>query len=61
MDLSEEEAHAFIVRIWREPREIDDAASEWRGMIEHVESGERRYFRECHGGLDQRLGGGPGK
>lgn len=36
----------FIVRIWREPREIKDAVPEWRGVIEHVGSGERCYLKE---------------
>ena len=46
MDLPEEDTHAFLVRLWLEPREVEGAAPEWRGMIEHIESGERRYFRE---------------
>lgn len=33
----------FIVRVWREPRE--DATPELRGVIEHLRSGERRFFR----------------
>lgn len=36
----------FIVRIWREPREIEGAGPEWRGVIEHVGSGERRYLKD---------------
>jgi hypothetical protein len=32
----------FILRIWREAREIEGAPPQWRGMIEHVPSGERR-------------------
>jgi len=36
----------FIVRIWQEPREIERAAPEWRGVVEHVPSGERRYFTD---------------
>jgi hypothetical protein len=41
----EENTHAFVVRVWLEPREIDGAPPEWRGVIEHVPSGERRYLR----------------
>lgn len=41
-------SHSFIVRLWRESREIEDAISEWRGMIEHVESGERIYLRDLN-------------
>jgi hypothetical protein len=32
--------HAFIVRIWVEPREKKDAEPVWRGVIEHVEIGD---------------------
>ncbi|HVO84754.1 MAG TPA: hypothetical protein VMU60_10040 [Syntrophobacteria bacterium] len=45
MESSHEQSHAFIVRIWLEPREIIGAAPVWRGMIEHVASGERRYVK----------------
>ena len=44
MHKDEESAHVFIVRVWREPRELEDAAIIWRGVVEHVESGGRRYF-----------------
>jgi hypothetical protein len=40
----EETTHAFIIRIWIEPREIEDAEPIWRGVIEHVGSGTRVYF-----------------
>ncbi len=36
----------FIVRVWREAREIPGAQPEWRGVVEHVPSGERRFFKE---------------
>lgn len=39
----EESTQVFIVRIWCEPREIEGAKPEWRGVIEHVSSGTRRY------------------
>ena len=39
---------AFIVRIWREPRDLEDAPLEWRGMIEYVASGERHYFTDMN-------------
>jgi hypothetical protein len=45
MNLPEENAHAFLVRIWSEPREIEQARPEWRGMIEHIPSGQRRYVK----------------
>jgi hypothetical protein len=34
----------FIVRIWREPREIVSAKEEWRCMVESVNSHEVSYF-----------------
>lgn len=39
-------SHTFLVRIWREKREIPGAAPEWRGAIEHIPGGETRYFRK---------------
>ena len=41
---AKESSLAFIVRIWVEPREIKDAKPIWRGVIEHVGSGEQVYF-----------------
>jgi hypothetical protein len=46
VNLIKANAHVFILRFWLEPREIEDAKPEWRGVIEHVESGEHRYFRD---------------
>jgi hypothetical protein len=40
----EQGTHAFVVRFWHERREIEGALPEWRGMIEHVSSGTRRYL-----------------
>jgi len=39
-------AHAFVVKLWLERREIEGAQPEWRGRIDHVQSGERVYFRD---------------
>jgi hypothetical protein len=44
MKSTKETAHAFIVRIWMETRELKDAEPIWRGVIEHVDSGARVYF-----------------
>lgn len=43
--------HLFIVRIWREPSDVLNA-EEWRGQVEHVASGQRRYFTHLED-LDQ--------
>ena len=45
MDLFEAKTQVFILRFWFEPREIAGANQQWRGMIEHVPTGERRYFQ----------------
>jgi len=39
-------ARSFLIRIWIEPREFPNASFEWRGMIQDVMSGERRYFKK---------------
>jgi hypothetical protein len=39
---------AFILRVWLERREIKNAFPHWRGMIEHVSTGERRYFNHIN-------------
>ena len=33
--------HAFIIQLWREPREIENAPEQWRGIIEHTTTGQR--------------------
>ena len=38
MKSTEEIIHAFIVRIWIEPREVMGAEPIWRGVIEHVKN-----------------------
>jgi hypothetical protein len=45
MALLEDRTAAFIVRIWCERGEEDAANAEWRGSVEHVQSGERTFFR----------------
>ena len=37
-------SHLFTVRLWVE--ELGNGKSEWRGKVQHVTSGEVRYFRE---------------
>jgi len=34
----------FTVRLWLE--DLGDGRSEWRGKVQHVLSGEARYFRD---------------
>lgn len=33
-----------MLRLW--PEEIDGDQVEWRGQVQHVTSGETRYFRD---------------
>ena len=43
---SHELAHAqlFMIRMWRET--LSEGCVEWRGKVQHVASGEVRYFRD---------------
>lgn len=45
MALLEDRTAAFIVRIWCEQGDESSASVEWRGSVEHVQSGERAFFR----------------
>lgn len=44
MKPTKEIVHAFIVRIWIEPREAKDAETIWRGVIEDVNGEKPVYF-----------------
>ncbi len=48
MTYFEAEAHSFVMRIWRENRDDPDDPAEWRGWLEHVQSGQRHYFRDLN-------------
>jgi hypothetical protein len=39
----DQEAHSFVIRIWKEPA---GTRSEWRGWINHVQSGQCHHFRD---------------
>lgn len=45
MSLSESSRQVFIIRIWREPREIDGALPEWRGAIECTYDNQQHYLK----------------
>ena len=45
MTFFEAEAHSFVVRLWRENRDKPEIAAEWRGWIQHVQSGQRHHLR----------------
>ena len=38
-------SHLFLVRVW--PEQDYEGQMEWRGKLQHVVSGEARYFRGC--------------
>ena len=40
-----QKTQTFILRIYREEREIADAESVWRGVIELLPGGEKRYVK----------------
>lgn len=44
MGSEEDRPHLFVLRIWVDPAQAPAMLS--RGLIEHVPSGERRYFRD---------------
>lgn len=46
MTFFEAEAHSFVLRIWLENRDDPHQPGEWRGWVDHVQSGRRFHFRE---------------
>jgi hypothetical protein len=52
MALLEDRTAVFIVRIWCERGDGDCLLPEWRGSVEHVESGQRVFFRSLEAVLD---------
>ena len=45
----EKYTHVFTVRLWRERREGEREKPIWRGSVQHLQSGERKYFRRFAG------------
>ena len=37
-------SHLFMLRLWQE--DLGEGRVEWRGKVQHVTSGEARYFRD---------------
>lgn len=46
MALLEQSCSSFIVRIWGEPGARAEDGLCWRGSVEHVGTGQRRYFHD---------------
>lgn len=40
----DERSHAFVVKIWEERRDLEGGPPLWRGSVEDVRDGTRRYF-----------------
>ena len=43
-DRPSQTTHLFTLRMWRE--DLGNGQTDWRGKVQHVNSGEARYFRE---------------
>lgn len=52
MTLLEDRTTAFIVRIWCERGDTASLAPEWRGSVEHVQTGQRAFFRHLDAVID---------
>lgn len=37
-------SHLFMLRMW--PEDLGSGRTDWRGSVQHVNSGEARYFRD---------------
>jgi hypothetical protein len=46
---TQNDTQVFILRLWQERREIKDAASPWRGVIEHLPSGQHQHIKDLSG------------
>lgn len=44
--LLEDNTTAYIVRVWLEHREVQDAPVAWRGSIEHLASGRIKFLSD---------------
>jgi hypothetical protein len=65
MSSLDERSHTFVVRIWEERRDVADALPTWRGRVDDVRTGVRRYFTTLDDlvnylSQESGMGGGPG-
>ena len=44
MSSLDERSHTFVVRIWEERRDLANAVPTWRGRVDNVRTGSRKYF-----------------
>jgi hypothetical protein len=64
MSSLDERSHTFVVRIWEERRDVEDALPTWRGRVDDVRTGVRRYFTKLEdlvAYLSQESGMEPGQ
>lgn len=52
MALLEDRTAVFIVRVWCERGDGDSAIAEWRGSVEHIQTGARAFFRNLEAVID---------
>jgi len=43
-DRPAQRSHLFMLRLW--PEDLGSGQTDWRGKVQHVDSGEARYFRD---------------
>ena len=43
-DQPKQSSHLFMLRMWLE--DLGSGQTDWRGKVQHVNSGEARYFRD---------------
>jgi len=43
-DLAAQRSQLFMLRLWAE--DVGGGRTDWRGKVQHVNSGEARYFRD---------------
>ena len=43
-DQPAQSSHLFMLRLW--PEDLGGGQTDWRGSVQHVNSGELRYFRD---------------
>lgn len=48
MQVIQTNTHSFIVKVWREESNRQDAPMLWRGQITHVPSGQRYAFTDLY-------------
>jgi hypothetical protein len=46
LKLLESDTQVFIIRIWFERREMQGALPKWRGVVEHLGTGQRFYLED---------------